>query len=1178
MTLPRDWWQPSRRTILKAMGSTALVLGVTKLGTMPAHAADAVTLGEIYMAAPNCFAVTAYDGAPTPGNRVLAYQDESATPYDSWVLRNNPRDGGALQACVLGGPAKSVQATTWLRFSDILATVFVNKATVKNPANWPTIGGRTVVAVRHRNLAQTRAGKGYLGTDIQHTNRHTFYLELDSDLPQGGPYTIGGGSTGLPSGSFTFNDFTTRAEGIHASQVGYRPSDPIKLAVLAARRPYGANGGAVNFQSAFGMPSFQLIDANNNIVHTGSIVQWLTPTGSESCYTNQYIADGGRELSIISITKASNGIFETSTPHGLSTNDRVRFRNVWPFASGGNSFSRIANATLATVTVTDATHFTCGINTSAFAEGSLPSGVWAQYENKCYPCNLFNRCGTYVYNMDFTSVVPPPGVYRIRIPGYGVSYPFRIDDAVYNKVWSQIQKGIISLERGKQINNGTYERAPNLRDDGVLHFRNYLSRVPASFSIEYAGISVVPNFNSGAACFDPNVRLDKRISLVDSGWGVQDAADVDTNIMDHAPAYWSSMQLFQELPIASRVTVCPPSVASSSTIGSRYAGTDHWPVQMHIYAWFTDFWASLMQPDGSVPSGIMIGHFSGVNPNQGDLSSTYRGTNSAMPDTAAAEGPGTLVHAIYYAADHRANLWVSALFSKFAQLCTEYGNTDLATYFIDKAIAARDWARSIYYSSGDLTITNVANNGSSQPRFTVASTADLVTGRTYHISDVVGSLGVGNGSQVVTVIDATTFDGTSFFNGTYTSGGRVHMNSAGECGDYYIGELDLKTAAFSRGSRVASVNATTDIVTLVANQGGLATNMKCRFIGTIDGLSTTTDYYISVSGLNISFHTNTTDSAAGTNKVNITGTTTGALVFRVMTDAEYDSHVNASHTSFETNKWTMDVSLARATGDSSYLSEVVLGLGTNEMWLDYIRTPGGTLAIRNYNRAHIGDGAGAELDWINTRTSGFPTTGFVSAQVTGSPSGWNRLSQLLRMYAVYTNPGDGVAPSTASADKIMKSVLCYLNSMTGCNLVNMSFVKGIGSDNQPIAWHGDGEELGMTGLYPDGIVPFGYFQWPNVSGGSGAGGPVGGLVWQGDDVAVDRTAWAYKVMEPWKYTSPHWESWSPTRGHVFMGEYSIANPIIPAQLAAAMVHARDSNTATEYDPGVPVVRGWWKKL
>jgi hypothetical protein len=69
-----------------------------------------------------------------------------------------------------------------------------------------------------------------------------------------------------------------------------------------------------------------------------------------------------------------------------------------------------------------------------------------------------------------------------------------------------------------------------------------------------------------------------------------------------------------------------------------------------------------------------------------------------------------------------------------------------------------------------VTITNVANNGSTQCRFTAANHG-YTTGNIVRVSGVVGVTGA-NGSGAVTVIDANTFDITTLaFSGAYTSGG-----------------------------------------------------------------------------------------------------------------------------------------------------------------------------------------------------------------------------------------------------------------------------------------------------------------------------------------------------------------------------------------------------------------------
>jgi hypothetical protein len=75
-----------------------------------------------------------------------------------------------------------------------------------------------------------------------------------------------------------------------------------------------------------------------------------------------------------------------------------------------------------------------------------------------------------------------------------------------------------------------------------------------------------------------------------------------------------------------------------------------------------------------------------------------------------------------------------------------------------------------------LTITGCSNNGSGLIRVTVASTTTLATSQIVSISQVGGTTEA-NGSWVITVIGATTFDlQNSVFTNTYTSGGIVQAD------------------------------------------------------------------------------------------------------------------------------------------------------------------------------------------------------------------------------------------------------------------------------------------------------------------------------------------------------------------------------------------------------------------
>ncbi len=116
----------------------------------------------------------------------------------------------------------------------------------------------------------------------------------------------------------------------------------------------------------------------------------------------------------------------------------------------------------------------------------------------------------------------------------------------------------------------------------------------------------------------------------------------------------------------------------------------------------------------------------------------------------------------------------------FAAIGEAFGKGDGATTFNKpdmRGAFPRGWDHGAGRDVGAaaIAITGAANNGSGLIRITVASTANLSTGRRVHIAGV-GGVTNANGTWTITVISATTFDlQSSTFSGSYTSGGNVHQ-------------------------------------------------------------------------------------------------------------------------------------------------------------------------------------------------------------------------------------------------------------------------------------------------------------------------------------------------------------------------------------------------------------------
>ena len=74
------------------------------------------------------------------------------------------------------------------------------------------------------------------------------------------------------------------------------------------------------------------------------------------------------------------------------------------------------------------------VNTSSYPDYNMEAYL-SGYNGLIYATYLANRAATFVYGLDYSAWRPrDPGLYRIYIPGLGVSDAFRIDGAVWYKV------------------------------------------------------------------------------------------------------------------------------------------------------------------------------------------------------------------------------------------------------------------------------------------------------------------------------------------------------------------------------------------------------------------------------------------------------------------------------------------------------------------------------------------------------------------------------------------------------------------------------------------------------------------------------------------------------------------------------------------------------------------------
>lgn len=108
------------------------------------------------------------------------------------------------------------------------------------------------------------------------TGHHFVYLELPEPLVEGETYRIGlhAVNTREAQVEVVYDSMAQRCEAIHVTHIGFRPDDPFKRAYLSL---WTGTGGGVEFEAG----EFHLIDNNNEIVFSGSIIKGIDQSEEE---------------------------------------------------------------------------------------------------------------------------------------------------------------------------------------------------------------------------------------------------------------------------------------------------------------------------------------------------------------------------------------------------------------------------------------------------------------------------------------------------------------------------------------------------------------------------------------------------------------------------------------------------------------------------------------------------------------------------------------------------------------------------------------------------------------------------------------------------------------------------------------------------------------------------------
>jgi endoglucanase len=630
-----------------------------------------VVVHEITMTAPDIIRIEVRDGPISKGPLVGPLENADSGPYDRLLTRTDPRSGLEQTAYVVGGDKKH------LKFLDRAAEHYLNRAAADDAHSYGTIGTRKVVHVYRRSepyeYGQIVGSGGGLASAT--SMRHYLFLKLDADLKPGAYEVEFPPNTALGKVPFTFDDKLTRASSIRTTQVGHRPHDVSKYGYLSQWIPGLPNEGAIDFRS-YGLTTFDVIDAQGRVQFTGNIADRIGPRDIEERSgwprNIRYASQSEAPKRIAAISHEKPGIV-TSQGHGFVNGDVVMLRGIAGMPQLEGHTFKVAQASADSFALQ--TEKGEDVDTRGFGAFD-PNAYLPGFSGLIYATYLANRAATYVYGLDYSAWRPDePGLYRIRIPGLGVSDTFRIDEAIWYAVARNAASGEYHQRNGIALDGRFgYTRGVSFRD-GVNGTKIYWSRLPALFSSEWTTIGHPVPSKDGA---NPSTWLTATRAV---GWygGSMDAGDWDDSTYNHGLAYYWLLDLgYENLPPAARHIEFGLPKSTEVLDPALYAGTDPLPDPVHQAIWYFDAYRRLQRSDGAVGAGL--GFDGGGHGRRFEASSISR------------------AQAFIYAPDPASNFTYALGAAKLAVILKGAGFARLANVWTESAVKAWDWAEGIYQS------------------------------------------------------------------------------------------------------------------------------------------------------------------------------------------------------------------------------------------------------------------------------------------------------------------------------------------------------------------------------------------------------------------------------------------------------------------------------------------------
>lgn len=298
-------------------------------------------------------------------------------------------------------------------------------------------------------------------------------------------------------------------------------------------------------------------------------------------------------------------------------------------------------------------------------EASEPSIYTYQHEDGT--TYTANRSGTYVYGLDYSDWSGgKAGLYRLQIPGLGVSDPFMVSEAAWYAAAKISLAGLYHHRSGITLDGRFgYSRPVNQRPGmtGAI----YQSKLPYLFSSENS-VGFVP-FGHGAA--KPWIT---DTASPEAWGGYMDAGDWDRNTV-HLKIANGLLLVYEALPAAARSVSWGIPKSSEILDPSLYRCMDDLPDLLHEVAFGLDVYRRLQDPaSGAVWGGI------------------------ESEDTPRYGEPSYLCSQItfVYAADHQSAWRYAATAARFARITHELQREPVSGVYSASAEAAFNWAESVH--------------------------------------------------------------------------------------------------------------------------------------------------------------------------------------------------------------------------------------------------------------------------------------------------------------------------------------------------------------------------------------------------------------------------------------------------------------------------------------------------